>query len=96
MAGMPGYSQEFAEILASEGADRKRLALREKFRISLEEKLGRTIDDWFAILEKFDPSGSKTQFQLTKHLQLYYGLELWESNVVVYYYLNPDKRFELG
>ncbi len=86
-----------AEIWDREGlSDIKRLALRAKYRAGLEQRLGKAMEDWYLILTMFDPEGQRTQYELSDYLRTSYSLAMWEANVLVYYYLRPDRRFEIG
>ncbi|MCL6615396.1 MAG: hypothetical protein K6U03_12460, partial [Firmicutes bacterium] len=49
-----------------------------------------------AILAVYEKGGPKKWFDLARYLRTSYELELWEANVVVYYYQHPEKREELG
>lgn len=89
-------SPELLQIITGEGAERKRMALRGRYRAALEERLGRPMEEWYAILAVYEKSGPKKWFDLARYLRTSYELELWEANVVVYYYQHPEKREELG
>ena len=89
-------SEEFIKLLNDEKAQRTREALRERYRANLEAKLGKPLGEWFTILMVHDPGRHRKQYELTRHLEQNYKLEHWVANMVVYYYLNPEKRYELG
>jgi len=96
MAGEWEISEEFMQLLNDEKAQQARAALRGRYLANLEAKLGKPLGEWFTILRVHDPRRHKKQHELTRHLEQYYKLENWVANMVVYYYLNPEKRFELG
>ena len=89
-------SQELLQLLYNEEAEKKRQALRGRYRMALEERLGRPMEEWYSILASYEGNGTKKWFELTNYLRHFYHLELWEANVVVYYYQHPEKRSELG
>ena len=96
MAGVMESSEEYRQLLTGETAERTRDALRKRYRANLEARLGKPLGEWFAILRVHDPRRRKKQYELCKHLEVYYQLEPWKANMVVYYYLNPEKRGEVG
>ena len=89
-------SPELLQLITGEGAERKRMALRGRYRAALEERLGRPMEEWYAILAAYERDGAKKWFELAQYLRSFYNLELWEANVVVYYYQHPEKRADLG
>lgn len=90
------YSRETKEILASDDASRKRTQLRARYREYLEMRTGKSMQEWFGLLGQYDGARSKSHYQLSKHLLTTYALEVSDANTIVSYYLNPDKRLELG
>ena len=89
-------SPELLQLITGEGAEKKRMALRGRYRAALEERLGRPMEEWYAILASFERNGAKKWFELARYLRTVHNLELWEANVVVYYYQHPEKREEIG
>lgn len=58
-------SQELLQLLSNEEATRKRHALRGRYRMALEERLGRPMEEWYAILASYERNGIKKWFELT-------------------------------
>jgi len=96
MAQVMEFSRETRDILESDGASKKRSQLRARFREYLEVRTGKPIQEWFYLLGSYDGYRGKSHYQLTKHLQAEFELEVSDANTIVSYYLNPEKRYELG